>query len=108
MIDATKHYNDILIVMINELVKTYYPKGTLEKEEINDYLKALYTIHGFKQSAKNPSGEFQGTITYLDVPSGVSEDLENTISEMVEAVTTDDSAFDFKKWKTSWDKVLKP
>jgi hypothetical protein len=102
---ATYHYNDTLVAMIKDLVKTYYPKGLLPTAQINGYFRALYTIHRFKQNAENPTGEFKGTMTNLDAPAAVSEDLENTVSDMVQAIVADDSAFDLKQWKKSWQQA---
>jgi len=107
MREATYHYNDTLVAMMKEVVKTYYPKGFLPADQIDGYLKALYTVHRFKQNAGNPTGEFQGTMTYLDVPAAVSEDLENTIADMVQAIVAEDPAFDDKQWKKSWERALK-
>lgn len=105
MQEATYRYNDTLIVMIRDLAKTFYAKGSLP--EIDAYLKALYTVHRFKQNAGNPTGEFRGTMTYLDVPSAVSEDLESTISDMVHAIVVSDLKFDYIKWKKTWQQALK-
>ena len=105
MREATYRYNDALVAMIKDMVKTYYPRGFLPADQIDGYLKALYTIHRFKQNAENPTGEFQGTMSYLDVPAAVSEDLENTISDMIQAIVTDDPVFDYKQWKKSWQQA---
>ena len=107
MREATYRYNDTLLAMVKDVAKTYYPKGFLSADQSDAYLKALYTIHRFKQNAGNPTGEFQGTMSYLDVPAAVSEDLENTISEMVQAIVADDPAFDYKRWKVGWQRALK-
>ena len=104
---ATYDYNNALVVIIKDLVSTYYPKEFLTEEEIDGYLKALYDMHRFKQSAANPTGESQGTEASLEVPANVSGDLENTISDMVEAIVTDDPKFDFKGWKKRWQQAQK-
>jgi hypothetical protein len=107
MKEATHRYNDTLTSLIKELASAYYPKKFITKEEIDGYLKALYTIHRFKQNATNPTGEFQGTVASLEVPSSVSDDLENTISGMVEAIVVDDPKFDFEGWKKKWQEAKK-
>ena len=107
MKEATYDYNNALVAIIKDLVSTYYPKEFLTEEEIDGYLKALYDMHRFKESAANPSGESQGTAASLEVPSDVSGDLENTISDMVEAIVTDDPKFDFKGWKKRWQQAQK-
>ncbi|HJX24768.1 MAG TPA: hypothetical protein VJ252_01320 [Chthoniobacterales bacterium] len=107
MKEATYDYNNALVAIIKDLVSTYYPKEFLTEEEIDGYLKALYDMHRFKESAANPSGESQGTAASLEVPSVVSGDLENTISDMVEAIATDDPKFDYKGWKKRWQQAQK-
>ncbi len=103
---ATYRFNDALTAMIKDLVSAYYPKGFVSKEEIDGYLKALYTMRRFKQNAANPAGEFQGTAASLEVPADVSGDLENTISDMVNAIVTEDPKFDYKGWKKRWQNSL--
>jgi hypothetical protein len=107
MKEATYDYNNALVANIKDLVRTYYPKEFLTEEEIDGYLKALYDMHRFKESAANPSGESHGTAASLDVPSIVSGDLENTISDMVKAIVSDDPKFDFKGWKKKWQQAQK-
>ena len=107
MNQATYDYNNALVAIIKDLVSTYYPKEFLTEEEIDGYLKALYDMHRFKESAANPSGESRGTAASLEVPSEVSGDLENTISDMVEAIAKDDPKFDYKGWKKRWQQAQK-
>jgi hypothetical protein len=107
MKEATYDYNNALVANIKDLVRTYYPKEFLTEEEIDGYLKALYDMHRFKQSAANPTGESQGTAASLEVPADVSKDLENTISDMVKAIVADDPKFDFKGWKKRWQQAQK-
>ncbi len=105
MREATYRYNDTLAVMMKDVVKTYYPRRFLPADQIDEYLKALYTVHRFKRNAGNPTGEFQGTMTYLDVPAAVAEDLVNIISDMVQAIVADNPDFDYKQWRKSWQQA---
>jgi len=107
MREATGHYNEALILMIKDLAKAYYPKDYLPADHVDAYLKALYTLHHFKQDAANPSGEFQGTAAGLEVPSAVSDELLTTISDIVQAISERDPGFDFPQWKKSWEHALK-
>jgi hypothetical protein len=102
MKNATYQYNNALGKMITDLIQTYYPKDFVPKEDIQNYLKALYTIHRFKQDAANPSGESQGTMAGLDVLSEVSTELEQTVADMVEAILTDDPNL-LQKWQKKWE-----
>ncbi|MEO6054179.1 MAG: hypothetical protein ABIP97_09220 [Chthoniobacterales bacterium] len=105
MNEATSQYNEALVAIIKDLANQYYPKDTFDKAALNDYLKSLYTVRRFKQIAANPSGEDHGTAASLDVPTEVSTDLENTISDMVQAITTDDPKFNYAKWKKHWERT---
>jgi hypothetical protein len=105
MQEATYHYNDALVAIIKDMAHTFYPKGFLTEKEINAYLAALYTMHRFKQNAANPTGEFQGTVSYLEAPANVGADLEDVISDMVQAIVTDDPKFDYTRWKKKWEQA---
>jgi hypothetical protein len=105
MKEATSRYNDTLLAMIKTLVSVYYAKGYIAEAEIDGYLKGLYTVHGFRQDAVNPTGESQGTMAALGVLSGVSGDLESTVEDMVQSIVADDPKFDYKAWKQRWRKV---
>lgn len=107
MREATYRYNDALLVMVRDLVKAYYPKGFISSEEIDAYLESLYTVHRFKQSVENPTGEFQGRASTLDVPANVSGDLENIIGDMVQAISAEYPDFDYKEWTKKWQKAKK-
>jgi len=107
MKEATGRYNEALIQIIKDLVTAYYPKDYLPADHIDAYLKALYTLHHFKQDAANPGGEFQGTAAGLEVLSAVSDELLTAISDMVQAISEGDPGFDYAQWKKSWERALK-
>jgi hypothetical protein len=105
MKNASYQYNEVLAAMISDLIKTYYPKDQIPQENITDYLKALYTIHHFKQDTGNPSGESQGTMAGLEVISEVSTELEQTVADMVGAIVSEETDFDLKGWQKKWKKA---
>ncbi|CAN5445152.1 hypothetical protein BH09VER1_BH09VER1_54360 [soil metagenome] len=107
MKEATYQYNNALASLINALASTYYPKDFLPPTDTADYLKALYSVRRFQQAIDNPSGESQGTLSYLDVPSAVSTDLEDTIARMVQAIAAQYPAFKYSDWQKKWRQALK-
>jgi len=107
MKEASYKFNEELAAIIKDLVTAYYPKDQISAEDITDYLKALYTSHRFRQNAGNPSGESLGTMAGLTVLGEVSDELEKTVADMVQAIVEDDAKFDFKAWKKKWDQASK-
>lgn len=105
MQDATYHYNEGLLGLIKSLAFAYYPDKWISQAEIERYGTGLYAVHRFNEKAKNPSGEFKGTMSYLDVPTSVSTDLEVAICAMVKSISADDPQFDYKRWKYQWDRA---
>jgi len=109
MVNATYTYNNALAAMIKELGVGYYAGDAFTAEDVDEYLKALYVVGHFRQDAGNPSGESQGTISQLDVPSEVSTELETRIAEMVEAIAgEEDAKFNYAAWKKKWEKAIEP
>ena len=107
MKEASYRYNDELVGIIRDLVKKYYRNGWISGEEIDAYAKGLYNVRHFEKIILNPSGEFQGTASALEVPGEVGGALETTICNMVETIAARDPKFDFKKWKKQWERSVK-
>lgn len=107
MKNASYAYNNTLAAMIKDLLGAYYPKEYRTQEDIDEYLKALYTMHHFQQDLANVSGEAPGTEAGLEVVGDVSADLEATVASMVEAIVKDEPKFNFKAWKKKWQQSHK-
>lgn len=106
MVTATNKYNDTLLEMITDLVKTYYPEELVSKKDTSEYLTALYTVRSFSQKV-SPTEADEGSLGRLNVPSEVTDDLQATITKMVQSITAEDSSFSYAKWQKQWDEALK-
>ncbi len=100
--DAYYHSNDALIAMIKDMAKTYYSPKSFSNDEIAKYLSALYAIHHFRQDMMNPTGEFLGTLSRVDIPADVMVELVDTVPAMVKAITAEDATFDYAAWNKKW------
>lgn len=105
MIEGTSEYNIKLVTIIKELIAAYYKKGFIPTASVDEFVKSLTSANRFRQQARNPTGEWQGTISLLDIPSSLTVDLKTTIVEMAKSITEDDSSFDFPAWEKSWNKA---
>ncbi len=103
MKNATYDYNNAMVAMIKDLLGAYFPKDYLSDESIDNYLKALYTMRHFRHDATDPNGENGGTMGGLEVTADVSGDLEEMVTDMVQAIVKGDAKFNFKAWKRKWD-----
>lgn len=106
MVAATYQYNDILLGMISDLSKAYYPKDSVSKKDTEEYLKALYTVRQFGQTV-SPTDTDEGSLGRLNVPSEVTDDLQATITKMVRSITTEDPSFSYAEWQKQWEEALK-
>ena len=107
ILDATNEYNNALTAMITELVTAYYGKAKVTKEDVTAYVKTLNSAATFRHKLDNPTNEDRGAMDSLEAPSVVSSDLEDTVEQMVEAVTADDEHFDYPTWEKRWEEARK-
>ena len=107
MLAATDAYNDALTGMVTDLVTTYYGKARVTKEDVAAYVKSLKSAAEFRHRLDNPSNDPVDTLDALEAPSVVSNDLEDTIEQMVEAVSSDDEKFDYPGWEKRWEAAKK-
>lgn len=107
MLDATTGYTEALTGMVADLAATYYGKAKVTKEEVASYVKTLKAAADFRHRLDNPTNEDRGSMDALEAPSVVSSDLEDTIDQMVQAVTDGDEHFDYEKWEKRWDEARK-
>lgn len=105
MREATTKYNEALKGMILDLSRTYYaePAG---QEEIDEYAAALATVGQFERSAANPRNDMQGSIVPVEAGLSVSDQLEKTISKMVEALIGEDTHYSLGDWQKQWNAAL--
>ena len=107
MLAATTAYNDALTAMVSDLAATYYGKAKLTKEDVAAYVKTLKSAAEFRHRLDNPTNEPTDSLDALEAPSVVSNDLEDTIEQMVEAVSGDSDKFDFAAWEKQWETARK-
>lgn len=107
MLDATSVYNDALTGMITDLAAAYYGKAKITKEDVAAYVKTLKAAAEFRHKLDNPTNEDRGTEDRLEAPASVSSDLEETVAQMVQAVTDDNEKFDYPGWEKKWTAALK-
>ena len=107
MLDATAAYNEALTGMVNDLAAAYYGKAKVTKEDVAAYVKTLHAAADFRHRLDNPANEDRGTADALEAPSVVSNDLEDTVEQMAEAVTGDDEHFDVAAWEKRWEEAKK-
>ena len=107
MLAATDAYNEALTGMVSELAATYYGKAKVTKEDVAAYAKTLRSAAEFRHRLDNPTNEPMDSMDVLEAPSVVSSDLEDTIEQMVGAVSGDSEKFDFDAWEKSWDAAKK-
>ena len=107
MLAATGGYNDALTAMISDLATTYYGKAKVTKEDVSAYVKTLKSAAEFRHRLDNPTNEPLDSLDTLEVPSVVSNDLEDTVEQMVEAVTGESEHFDYAAWEKRWVEARK-
>lgn len=107
MMAATAAYNDTLTAMVTDLASAYYGKAKVTKEDVAGYVKTLKAAAEFRHRLDNPTAEDRGTLDALEAPSVVSNDLEDTVDQMVEAVSEADEHFDFSGWEKRWNDAKK-
>ena len=107
MLAASDAYNEALAGMATDLATAYYGKAKVTKEDMAAYVKTLKAAAEFRHRLDNPSNDPVDSLDALDAPSVVSNDLEETIEQMVEAVSSDDEKFDYPGWEKRWDAARK-
>ena len=107
MLAASDAYNDALAGMATDLAAAYYGKAKVTKEAMAAYVKTLKSAAEFRHRLDNPSNDPVDSLDALEAPSVVSNDLEETIEQMVEAVSSDDEKFDYPGWEKRWETARK-
>ena len=107
MLAATDAYNDALTGMVTDLAAAYYGKAKVTKEEVAAYVKTLRAAAEFRHRLDNPTNELPDAMDALEAPSVVSNDLEDTVEQMVGAVSGDDEKFDYPAWEKRWEDAKK-
>ena len=108
MLAATDAYNDALTGMVADLAATYYGKARVTKEDVAAYVKSLKSAAEFRHRLDNPSNDPVDNLDALEAPSVVSNDLEDTVEQMVEAaISSDDEKFDYPGWEKRWEAARK-
>ena len=105
MLAATDAYNDALTGMVTDLAAAYYGKAKVTKEDVAAYVKTLRAAAEFRHRLDNPTDEPVDTLDVLEAPSVVSNDLEDTIEQMVGAVSGDGEKFDYAAWEKRWEEA---
>ena len=104
MLEGTSDFNDGLIGILKELIRQHGEQGFIRETEVDAYVKTLVSKLEFEKKLGNPSGEDRGTLARLEVPGGLSVELQNAIVIMVQAIVEYEESFDFDGWRKEWEK----
>ena len=107
MIEATNQMNDQIKEMLRDLVKAYYKDKPATLKALDKFFVDIEKVAQDEQALDNPTGENEGEIARLYVPSRITEDLTDKVQGLVEAIVPPDSDFDFDAWTKRWEEAVK-
>ena len=103
MNEGTHDYSDKLADMMKALVRRYYRSDRFKAKNVDEMVKQVYALERSRFDARNPSGEWQGRESSLDVPYDAMEKLEALLVEMVKAISLQQMTFNFDQWNKQWE-----
>jgi hypothetical protein len=107
MLEGTDGFNKGLIRILKDLLRIHAAKGHIREADVDQYVKTLVSKLDFEQKLGNPRGEDRGTLALLEVPSGLSDELQRAIVILVRGIIGDAPSFDFDQWHVDWEKSSK-
>lgn len=106
MVDASYRVLDVLQDVLAHLAG-FYPEGHFDREQPRDYIAEViasrFRWHRYRHEPHGPGRS--GTIVHTLVAASVIADVEQMVSEMVEALTLDlsgETCAALDAWKASW------
>ena len=106
MIQAHDRLNEGIKRMLRDLIKSYYKDKPTASKALDKYFRDLDTVVKDEEVLDNPTGESQGSIGRLYVPSRIGEHLTDQVVSMVESIELD-SDFDLDGWRKRWEEAAK-
>ncbi len=106
MVEGSIEYDDKLVVILKELVRTYANKKFIKESDIDTYVQTLVTKIKFEQKLENPLGLDQGTLALHYLPNGLFVGLQNAIVLIVRGAVEYESSFNFDAWNKEWEQAL--
>jgi hypothetical protein len=106
MLEGSEDFNQGLVRILKELIRSHATKTFIKESEVDAYVQVLVSKLKFEAKLGNPRGEDRGTLASLEIPSGLSVELQDAIVILVKGIVEDDESFDFDDWRKEWEQAL--
>jgi len=105
MLEGTLEFNQGLVKILKDLVGSYCNGKIIKVSDVDTYIQTLEKKLEFEQTLGNPRGIGLGTLGSLEIPSGLSVELQEAIAIFVRGIVEYDESFDYAAWRENWRKA---